>query len=324
MALPFTVKILDKDLPKNEDDRCNSLLPASRRTKRDHIIAPQPTSDFLEKELLVKRLNAIQDWLWLCGRPMPPRPLHHQRLLSREIIISEDVELHLIWWEKRIFLKPLPPYLLDPDFWQTYIVGTADIDASMGHLDSCARGFLFSYMALISYESDFRIAKDCGLLPGAVTWTGWKTLSAQFLASHRYDRINARYWYGELRLSRLNKVYRLRKGRILRGYSRAASHTFYGDLLRDNFAILAGFLGYVVIALTAMQVGLGVERLQESEAFQNTSYGFTIFSLVAPLVGAVLIFLIVLAMFVSNWRATKSFEKRRFVEMGVGAQPLLT
>lgn len=47
------------------------------------------------------------------------------------------------------------------------------------------------------------------------------------------------------------------------------------------------------------------------------SYGFTIFSIIAPLIAGVGIFLFILAMFVSNWLVTKKYEERRFKEMGV-------
>lgn len=161
------------------------------------------------------------------------------------------------------------------------------------------------------------MAKEGGLLPSGLTWAAWKELAKDFLQSHCYASVNPRYWYGELRLSRLNKVYRLRKGFLLRGYSKVAAHTVYVDLLRDNFAALAAILGYVVIVLTAMQVGLGVERLQEDEAFQNASYGFTVFSIIAPLVAGMGIVIAVLAMFISNWIITKSYEGKRFREMGV-------
>lgn len=317
---PFTVQVLEPDYHEKHIKRSEtSLLPATSRVQ-DDIVIPQSDTEFLERELLVKRLNDIHDLLWICGRPMPPRPLHHQRLLSRDIVICEDVALHMVWWRNRIFLKPLPPYLLDPDFWKAHIGITADtqhIDAYRGNLDACARGFLFSYTALIAYRSDFRIAKECGLLPDAISWEGWKALAAQFLENHRYDRVNPRYWYGELRLSRLNKIYSFRKGFLFRGYSRVASHSVYGDLLRDNFSVLAGILGYVVVALSAMQVGLSVERLEGNKAFQDTSYGLTVFSLIVPLIAAGFIFLFVLVMFVSNWRATKAYEKRRLKAIGV-------
>lgn len=215
-----------------------------------------------------------------------------------------------MWSKNRIFLKPIPLYLLDPDFWAAHIIRDRK-------LADCARGFLFSYTALLSYESDFRLASEKGLLPSDITWAAWKGLAREILQHHCYASVNPRYWYGELRLSRLNTIYRLRKGFLLRGYSKVAAHTVYVDLLRDNFAALAAILGYVVIVLTAMQVGLGVERLQEDEAFQNASYGFTVFSIIAPLVAGMGIVVAVLAMFISNWIVTKNYERERFQEMGV-------
>ncbi|KAI0380722.1 hypothetical protein F5Y04DRAFT_90677 [Hypomontagnella monticulosa] len=230
--------------------------------------------------------------------------------MSREIFITENPELHLVWSKNRMFLKPIPLYLLDPDFWAAHIIHDRK-------LADCARGFLFSYTALIMYQSDFRLAMEKGLLPLDLTWEAWKDLSKEILQNHCYASINPRYWYGELRLSRLNKVYRLRKGFILRGYSKIMSHSVYGDLIADNFATLAGILGYVVIVLTAMQVGLGVERLQEDEAFQNASYGLTVFSILAPLVAGTGIFLAILVIFISNWLVTKDYTGKRFREMGV-------
>ena len=100
---PFTVRILQKDFVSDgleSKDEFNSLLPASNRFN-DDIVVPTSDPNFLERELSVSRLNDVQEWLWACGRPMPPRPLHHQRLISREIVISELSELHMIWWSKR-------------------------------------------------------------------------------------------------------------------------------------------------------------------------------------------------------------------------------
>ncbi|CAJ2507808.1 Uu.00g089940.m01.CDS01 [Anthostomella pinea] len=312
-CLPFTTRALGaRGTPRDAHQASDftALLPASHRTEADHIVAPQADSDFLKVELLVKRLNAVQDWLWVCGRPMPPRPLHHQVLINRDITITENPELHLVWHKHRIFLKPIPSWLLEPDVWTERILPNPE-------LARCARGFLFSYTALIAYESDFRMAKEKGLFPLEVNWENWKQLSREILSNHCYATVNPRYWYGELRLSRLNKVYRLRKGWLLRGYSKVAAHTVYVDLIRDNFGALATILGYVVIVLTAMQVGLGTDRLQSDGAFQSVSYGFTVFSIIAPLVAGVGIIIGVLAMFVSNWIVTKDYEGKRFREMGV-------
>ncbi|KAI1175490.1 hypothetical protein F4777DRAFT_327939 [Nemania sp. FL0916] len=305
---PFTTRVLS---PRSNEqpDLAAHLLPAAHRTKKDHIIVPQPDSEFLGSELLVDRICAVKDWLWICGRPMPPRPLHHHIAISRDITITELPELHLVWSKKRIFLKPLPPWLLDPLFWTSHILPNAN-------LASCARGFLFSYTALIAYESDYRLAQEKGLLPLSLTWEGWKCVVKEVLQNHDMAQVNPRYWYGELRLGRLNIVYRF-KGFFFRGYSKVDGHAVYADLLSDNFAVIAAILGYVVIILTALQVGLGVDRLTESPAFVNFSYGFTVFSLIAPVILVVGVFLFFLALFISNWLVAKKYEERRFAEMGV-------
>ncbi|KAI0408226.1 hypothetical protein F4802DRAFT_458171 [Xylaria palmicola] len=303
---PFTTLALGE---LREQHDLDSLLPAAHRTERDHIVVPQADTAFLGHELLVKKVDDIQDWLWICGRPMPPRPLHHQVAISREITITENPELHLVWANHRIFLKPLPSWLLDPLFWTTYILPD-------DRLARCARGFLFSYTALIMYESDFNLAKEKGLIPSSLTWKAWKCTAKEVLENHDMAQVNPKYWYGELRLSRLNTVYRL-KGHVFRGYSKVSSHAVYGDLIADNFAVLATVLGYVVIVLTSLQVGLGVDRLLENTAFVNFSYGFTIFSIIAPVIATAGIFFFVLVMFVSNWLATKKYEEKRFKEMGV-------
>ncbi|KAI1092522.1 hypothetical protein F5B19DRAFT_492373 [Rostrohypoxylon terebratum] len=298
-SVPFTTQVL-RSWAGNQQTDYADLLPATHRTKDDHIDVPRPDTNFLKRELLVRRLNDVQDWLWICD---------HQVLISRDVAITEDPELHLVWSKNRIFLKPIPRYLFSPEFWNTYIQDN--------ELKKCARGFLFSYTALIMYESDFRLARDRGLLPLELKWGNWKVFAKEILKNHQYDSINPRYWYGELRLSRLNKVYRVRQGFVLRGYSKVASHADYADLIRDNFAALATILGYVVIVLTAMQVGFGVNRLKDDDTFQNASYGFTVFSIIAPLVASMGIALLVVVMFVSNWVVTKNYEKKRFGVMNV-------
>ncbi|TDZ14396.1 hypothetical protein Cob_v012690 [Colletotrichum orbiculare MAFF 240422] len=336
-SVPFTVRVLDDGVgvgvgsvaaaPAVPRDGFDHLLPATSRAQHDHIAVPRADDlEFLQRELLVGRLNDVQDLLWICGRPMPPRPLHYQTLTSREIHVTENPELHLVWAKNRLFVKPMPRWLLDPDFWAVHIVppgkdDDADDDKLQAagprrQLAACALGFLFTYTALVAYESDFRIAVDKGLLP-PMSWAGWRALSAQVVRGHCYASVNPRYWYGELRLSRLNKIYRVRMGHWLRGYSKVVSHAVYEDLLRDNFATLAAVLGYVVIVLTAMQVGLSTERLEGDGVFQSVSYGFTVFSILAPLVACLAILAVVAVMFASSWMVTKVYERKRFQEMGV-------
>ena len=292
-----------------------SLLPATYRDKDDRIIQPMLDVEFLQKELLVDRIDNIASWLWVCGRPMPPRPLHYQRLLKRDIFITETPGLHLVWSNKRIFLKPLPQYLLN--------AGTrADIlawsDAGTQKLSESALGFLHSYCALVSYESDFQIAKKEGLFPTDYSWREWQSLAAEVLAQYRPGSVCPRYLYGELRLSRLNKVYKIRKGYWLRGYAGVEGHREYTQFLRDHFGVVFSLLGYSVVVLAAMQVGLSTD-LQYNGAFQSASYGFAVFSITAPLVGAMAVFVTVLVMFIDNFIATKMFEQKRFRKLEIVA-----
>lgn len=298
-----------------------NLLPATYRTEEDNIVAARPTSAFLHHDLVPNRLEEMKKWLKYAGRPMPPRPLHYQLVLGREIVVSENIELHLIWTygsPSRIFLKPLPNYLLEAEFWSTYILPDAKTN-NMGQpqLDAAARGLLFSYTALIAYESDFKLAKDRGLLPAELSWGKWQAISAEYLEHHTYASVSLRYWYGELRLSRLDKIISLKSGSFLRGFSRVATPNNYWDWIRQNSAVLTTALGYVVIALTAMQVGLATGRLSTNAPFQDVSYGLTVFALIGPL-GAGLIGLVyLLVMVFANWAATNSYHEKRLREMGV-------
>jgi hypothetical protein len=296
-----------------------ALLPATTRTYEDHIRIPFAADvDFLERELLVPRINNIHNLLWLCGRPMPPRALHYQKVLSREITITENVELHLVWSKSRIFIKPIPRWLIDPDFWSTYLIPQeTELDARQKLLAESALGFLFTYTALISYESDFVIAQEKGLIPKTILWEAWRAFAAEILQNHSYNSVNLRYWYGELRLSRLNKIYRFRLGHIFRGYSKVSSHFSYNDLLHDNFAVLAIAITYIAVVLTAMQVGLATQRLVTNQAFQDVSYGFTIFTIIAPLIACASIVLVVIGMMTSNLIATRVYQRRRSRELGV-------
>jgi hypothetical protein len=169
---------------------------------------------------------------------------------------------------------------------------------------------LFSYAALISHESDFFIAAAKHLIPAGVTWPNWRILVEQLNTEHIYPEIDARFIYGELRLSRLNKLYILSQRPFLRGYM-SRWHQ-YETFFQANLDLLASAVVYIAIALTAMQVGLATKTLGENDAFQSASYGFTVFSILGPLVAGVLVVLTFCYMFMNNWVATVAYQKRRF------------
>ncbi|KAL2104882.1 hypothetical protein VUR80DRAFT_9409 [Thermomyces stellatus] len=104
------------------DDELLSLLPASYRTKSDDLVAAsRDIKACVEDELDLRRLTDIFDWLWLAGQPTPPRPLHHQVLLSRDVFVTERIDMHLVWTTGRIFLRPIPRFLLELRFWTSHL-----------------------------------------------------------------------------------------------------------------------------------------------------------------------------------------------------------
>ncbi|KAF6783017.1 hypothetical protein CSOJ01_15939 [Colletotrichum sojae] len=141
--------------------------------------------------------------------------------------------------------------------------------------------------ALKAHESDFQVAKETHLIPEEVPWSAWRAAVRELVGtSPIYPRIDPRFHYGELRLSRLNKIYFFWKT-PLRGYTSRWNQ--YGSFFQDNFAWLASSTVYIAVVLTAMQVGLATEVLQNNKAFQSASYGFTVFSIFGPLAAAGLI-----------------------------------
>jgi hypothetical protein len=61
-----------------------------------------------------------------------------------------------------------------------------------------------------------------------------------------------------------------------------------------------------------MQVGRATKSLADNDAFQSASYGFTVFSILGPLLIAGLIVLVFCFTFVNNWILAANYKKRRF------------
>lgn len=323
-----------------EKDALEDLLPASFRD--DKLVFHAPLNDistFLHQDLSVQRLNRIQEWLWLAGRPMPPRPLNYQISVSRQIIVDEKVDMHLVWGPgRRIHIKPLPAYLLDSRFWSKHLKCNRDeteccpwpgnasdrtetfaAPADEGNtcpraqLSQLALGFLSSYIALIEHPSDFIIARQHGLVPESLTWVNWSGLVRNMLSTDiiNPDSINQRYKFGELRLGRLNKIYFCQRHSFLRGYR--PKYQTYEELFHAYLTPITAMTVYFALVLTAMQVGLATEKLQYNGAFQNASYGFTVFSILGPILLVFLVLMIAIAHLGANFLATVIFKRERSI-----------
>lgn len=71
-----------------------------------------------------------------------------------------------------------------------------------------------------------------------------------------------------------------------------------------NMAPIGAATVYIAVVLTAMQVGLATPQLANNAAFQRASYGFTVFSIIAPVGLTMAIIVIIVLLFVYNWWAT--------------------
>lgn len=224
--------------------------------------------DFLETEFWAQDLHQIADKLWWMTMQNSGNisPLHRQIVKRRNIVITEDPKMHLIWLQDRIFIKPLPRYLLSHAFWKHYlrdIGGSGHSDRRCSRIRTAALGYLRTYYYLIRFESDFRLAQDSSLqlIPPEVTWKQFCSLLPD-LAAIDDHHVSARYFYGEIRLARLNfyAPVTLRRWNYARVENQSAAYfaRFYGPLLL--------MVGIFSIALTSLQVTLDVNHSQTLDA----------------------------------------------------------
>ena len=209
--------------------------------------------------------------------------------------MTERPQLHLVWYYDRIFIKPIPRYLLSYAFWH-YL-------ATQPHqVRTAAIGFMRSYSYLVCSEIDFCLALEKGLLPGntptavgkdKITWD-----SARLIASfEKYcdEDVSPRYHYGELRLSRLNFYSRIFLGKLTFHHIDAQWGAFLSRAIAPFIVVFA----VIAVILNAMQVELAVQNCNKVESswatFANTSKWLAVVVLVFVML--VIVFISVLVTF---------------------------
>lgn len=289
-------------------------LPIWYHDNKHHLHkVSEGTGKFFTDDLDVSRLDRIQEHfigLRLAGRyKAVARPLHRQLMMNRRVIITEQADLHLTWDHAGIYIKPLPAYLFDEKIWATYLCKSSSLYES-------ACGLLLSYVWLVTHESDFRLAvgHEIPLLPISeiLTWIKWRELVEDLSRTINVDTreaVSPRYTYGELRLDRLNQIYRFSPAilfsqdhALIRGYF--YRYHKYSSFFEQNFSWLIVMFAYVTIVLSAMQVGLALSRLSSSPAFQHAAYGFAVFAIVVPVTSVGVVITLFMLLFTSNILAT--------------------
>ncbi|KAF8248855.1 hypothetical protein K440DRAFT_654398 [Wilcoxina mikolae CBS 423.85] len=262
------------------------------------ILMDAELTEHLTRELDVSRLNKIHDYLWVAGSRSNIRALHEQKIKQRLIIVTERADLHLVWWGSMILIKPLPPFLCSYDFFLENLCSSRIPDGQISTLYASACRLLYTYMHLISHESDLKIAIDHGLLPAKTTWQQWSLFASCMKNNLKKSSLNKRYVYGELRRTRLNLVYRIICHEWRTGYYYV--YTEYQTLFGQYFAGLLLAFAYVSVVLSAMQVGLGTQFGQSQYSFERASYGFAVTTLVAVVVVVGVLCLLFIGIFLDN------------------------
>ena len=206
-------------------------------------------------------------------------PLHSHAIHRRTIIPTEDPALHLVWETGRIFMKPLPAYMLSHTFW-TQCLLDGSCDKEMHSVTQAALGLLRSYWLSIRHESDLCIAQQShlNLIPHTISWQEWCHFSASFDSIQNSD-VAPRYHYGKLQLSRLHWLVRI--------YLRELHYYYMDGGDADSFTRYYGPLlfvfGVLSVLLSAMQVGMAVEQMQNRDwqAFWAVCRWFSVTSLSA-------------------------------------------
>ncbi|KAJ7715796.1 hypothetical protein B0H16DRAFT_1701561 [Mycena metata] len=264
---PFTAEVGCEDPALVESGK---WLPG-QAIPMDHLA---DIHEFLCRELFVPKLNDIHKHL-LAGRlarqsAPPPLARHGWK------------EYH----DRAIFVKPLPVY-------------TRHVAVHDG-VDAAARGLLLTYAHLVVHESDFALALQHGLLPRRIAWIVWCRLQ-QHPAKIPRTTANKRYQYGQLRLTRLNLIYRFGRGRLAYFRLHRSYTGYFGAQYRTSLILFA----YVTVVQSGLQTILNSgEGSTGAAAMARTSVQFGVLTVGLVVISVAFQFLYFLIVFLHNLRAT--------------------
>lgn len=204
--------------------------------------------------------------------------------MGREIVVTEHPGLHLIWYHDRIFVKPIPVYMLSAAFWN-YI---AEVDQNVLR---ASLGFMRTYCHLIRYGVDFSTAIALELLPKVETapfdFEGFIEFISQF--EDVSDKVvSPRYVYGSIRLTRLNFLALIFLGRP----AYFALRPQYGEYIGHAFVPIITLFAILSTILSSMQVALAVQDPHAAaswETFTKVAKWFSIAVII--LVASLVVFL---------------------------------
>ncbi|KAK4118456.1 hypothetical protein N657DRAFT_651299 [Parathielavia appendiculata] len=219
--------------------------------------------ELLYRELYASDLETVAPRLWIMSTQSSANvePLHQQRIKGREILITESPRLHLVWIHNRIFVKPIPKYLLSHRFWEQFLLCKPAARGSRHDLvQRAATGYLRSYRYLIQHESDFDIGKQVRLIPQNFEWPEFCRFIMNFSRVGDMD-VSSRYHYGELRLSRLNLYAPFLFGK----FNFQKPHWQYSDYFARFYGPMLFIFAVASTVLSSMQLEMAVEQVSVTQ-----------------------------------------------------------
>lgn len=258
-----------------------------------------PGSDELTKDLSVNELNDIYAFLPIAGSLDNYSPLHHQLILNREIKATNQARLHMLWMRRVIYFKPLPSYLMNAAYVRDYVCHDRK-------LYPLVMGFLLSYCKILKSPLDISVAHDSYLLPEDITWDKWELFRNEIISTFegRDDMLNMRYDYGELRIARLNMIYRLTG----RGVVYFTTHREYGTYFSEYFQLFITIFAFASTILQAMQVALSGDQYPTS--VDKAAYVISLITIFGVAVSILLVGILFFWMFLANAYLTARAQHR--------------
>ena len=234
-------------------------------------------------------------------------PLHEHLIRKRQIVVTENPGLHLIWHYDTIFIKPIPPFLLNFMMWRRFLlppVKSVDDSTQQSSYPICdmqspcksALGFLRTYELLIRHPSDFNIAQTMNLIPQNISYFEFRAFIGPFhFLPHA--AVAQRYYFGQMRLTRLNWAVRLLQPRTVRTGGWFANRLYYQELSTQSSEYILGLVapllfifGLLSVMLSAMQVMLSAFGISNTHhMIVQSSSGFSIAIIIfCTMIGGVL------------------------------------
>ncbi|TEY64681.1 hypothetical protein BOTCAL_0144g00170 [Botryotinia calthae] len=279
---------------------------------RIYISQRAEVDNFIKQEFLLNDLEEISPYLWMMSKhdSKSISPLHRQKVKGRDIVVTEDPRLHLVWYHDRIFIKPLPKYILSHYFWELYLCTNRHSSPEHVTLQKAVLGYLRTYIHLIQHESDFRIAVDdkLQLIPPDITFLKFCDFTASL--EHLLDvDVAGRYAYGEIRLTRLNLYSKI----LLQKFSFHRVQAQYSDYFASFYGPLLFVFAILSVVLSAMQVSTAIDltATKQWESFGQFCQWFSITCLSLAVILVIWLSLLFLYKFIKEWVYAIGEHQRR-------------